>query len=82
MAEARAQFEVNVSGAVRLIQLALPHMRAQHSGTIAKAVTASRPKTRHAVGFAARPMIFLRGLLSDRACDGLMRRVTGISKVV
>ena len=34
MAEARAQFEVNVFGAVRLIQLALPHMRAQRSGTI------------------------------------------------
>ncbi|SMF44632.1 oxidoreductase [Pseudogulbenkiania subflava] len=32
--EARAQFDVNVFGAVRLIQLALPHMRAQRSGTI------------------------------------------------
>ncbi|MGH2341785.1 oxidoreductase, partial [Segnochrobactraceae bacterium EtOH-i3] len=184
MAEARAQFEVNVFGAVRLIQLALPHMRAQRSGTIvnitsmggkvhtplgawyhgtkfaleaisdclrlevqpfgidvviiepggirtewadiaadklrqtsghgaygpqaeavaeamagaasrrrqsppqliadtiAGAVTAARPKTRYAVGFAARPTIFLRRLLSDRAYDGLMRRATGISKVV
>ncbi|WP_323099424.1 oxidoreductase [Intrasporangium sp. YIM S08009] len=34
MDEARAQMEVNVFGAVRLTQLALPHMRAQHSGTI------------------------------------------------
>jgi NADP-dependent 3-hydroxy acid dehydrogenase YdfG len=34
MAEARAQMEVNVFGAARLIQLVLPHMRAQRSGTI------------------------------------------------
>ncbi|MFD9659676.1 oxidoreductase [Streptomyces mirabilis] len=34
MEEARRQFEVNVFGAMRLAQLALPHMRAQRSGTI------------------------------------------------
>ncbi|WP_323099127.1 oxidoreductase [Intrasporangium sp. YIM S08009] len=34
MDEARAQMEVNVFGAVRLTQLVLPQMRAQHSGTI------------------------------------------------
>jgi Short-chain dehydrogenases of various substrate specificities len=34
LAEAQAQFDVNVFGAVRLIQLALPQMRAQGSGTI------------------------------------------------
>ncbi|WP_242123847.1 oxidoreductase [Sphingobium sp. Sx8-8] len=184
MEEGRAQFDVNVFGAVRLIQLALPHMRAQRSGTIVnitsmggkihtplgawyhgtkfaleamsdclrmevqpfgidvvviepggirtewagiaadklratsghgpyapqanamavsmvgeasvkrqsppqliadtigKAVTARKPKTRYAVGFGAKPMIFLRGLLSDRAFDGLMRQATGISKVL
>jgi NAD(P)-dependent dehydrogenase (short-subunit alcohol dehydrogenase family) len=179
--EARAQFDVNVFGAVRLIQLALPHMRAQRSGsiinitsmggkihtplgawyhgtkfaleaisdclrmevqpfgidvvviepggiktewagiaadklldvsgatayasqaramaesmigdasrkrqsppeliadTIAKAVTARQPKTRYAVGFGAKPMIFLRRILSDRAFDSFMRKATGIS---
>lgn len=183
MGEARAQFEVNVFGAVRLIQLALPHMRAERSGTIvnitsmggkihtplgawyhgtkfaleaisdclrmevqpfgidvvviepggiktewagiaadklrktsghgpyapqanamtesmvgeasrkrqsppqliadtiAKAVTARKPKTRYAVGFGAKPMIFMRGVLSDRAFDGMMRQATGISKI-
>lgn len=34
MEEARAQVEVNVFGAARLIQLVLPHMRAHRSGTI------------------------------------------------
>lgn len=48
--------------------------------TIAKAVSAKRPKTRYAVGFGAKPMIFMRRLLSDRAFDGLMRVATGISR--
>ncbi|BET11195.1 oxidoreductase [Pandoraea sputorum] len=180
--EARAQFDVNVFGAVRLTQLALPHMRQQRSGTIVnitsmggkihtplgawyhgtkfaleaisdclrlevepfginvvviepggiktewadiaadklretsgqgayasqakamaesmvgeasrkrqsppqliadtigKAVSARRPKTRYAVGFGAKPMIFIRRLLSDRAFDGFMRVATGISR--
>ncbi|MFE2533744.1 SDR family NAD(P)-dependent oxidoreductase [Streptomyces sp. NPDC059371] len=34
MDEASRQFEVNVFGAMRLAQLVLPQMRAQHSGTI------------------------------------------------
>jgi NAD(P)-dependent dehydrogenase (short-subunit alcohol dehydrogenase family) len=34
LAEGRRQFEVNMFGAVALIQRALPHMRAQRSGTI------------------------------------------------
>lgn len=48
--------------------------------TIAKAVTASRPRTRYAVGFGAKPMIFMRRWLSDRAFDGFMRMATGISR--
>lgn len=48
--------------------------------TIAQAVSADRPKTRYAVGFGAKPMIFLRGLMSDRAFDGFMRMATGISR--
>ena len=46
--------------------------------TIAKAVQARRPKTRYAVGFAAKPMIFLHGVLPDRAFDAFMRRATGV----
>jgi NAD(P)-dependent dehydrogenase (short-subunit alcohol dehydrogenase family) len=180
MAEARAQMEVNVFGAARLIQLVLPHMRAQRSGTIVnvtsmggkittplgawyhatkfaleaisdclrmevapfginvvviepggirtewsgiaadkvravsgtgpyasqgnavassltsestrrrssppeligktitKAVTARRPKTRYAVGYGAKPMIALHGLLPDRTFDAFIRRATSV----
>ena len=180
MDEARAQFEVNVFGAARLIQLALPHMRSQRSGvivnitsmggkihtplgayyhgtkfaleaisdclrmevksfgidvvviepggintewagiaaenlravsgrgpyasqaqamaesmvgeanlkrvsppeliaeTIAKAVSARKPRTRYMVGFGAKPMILMRRLLSDRGFDWFMRMATGV----
>ncbi|MFP4431697.1 MAG: oxidoreductase [Spirochaetaceae bacterium] len=40
--------------------------------TVARAVTARRPKTRYAVGFMAKPSIFLRGLLSDRLFDRII----------
>lgn len=46
--------------------------------TITKAATARKPKTRYAVGFGAKPMIFLRRWLSDRMFDGFIRRATGI----
>jgi short-subunit dehydrogenase len=45
--------------------------------TIVKAAQAKRPRTRYRVGFGARPMVFMRRLLSDRAFDGLMRRAMG-----
>lgn len=49
--------------------------------TIATALSAKRPKTRYAVGFGAKPLIFMRKLLSDRAFDGLMRKATGLPRI-
>ena len=48
------------------------------AGTIAKAVTAQRPRTRYATGYGARPMIFLHDVLPDRAFDAFIRRATGV----
>ncbi|MEU4164246.1 oxidoreductase [Actinoplanes sp. NPDC026670] len=44
--------------------------------TVAKAVRARRPRTRYAVGFGAKPLIFLHGALPDRTFDAVVRRVT------
>ncbi|MFD5824752.1 oxidoreductase [Lentzea sp. NPDC060358] len=45
---------------------------------VVKAARARRPRTRYAAGFGAKPMLFARGVLPDRAFDamflGLMRR--------
>ena len=46
--------------------------------TIARAVTARRPRTRYAVGYGARPIIFLHAVLPDRAFDAFIRRATGV----
>ena len=46
--------------------------------TIAKAVTARRPKTRHTAGYGARPIIFLPDALPERAFDTFIRRATGV----
>jgi NAD(P)-dependent dehydrogenase (short-subunit alcohol dehydrogenase family) len=46
--------------------------------TIVKSVRARRPKTRYAVGFGAKPMIFLHNTLPNRTFDGFMRRATGV----
>lgn len=46
--------------------------------TITKAVTTRRPRTRYAVGYGARPMIVLHGLLSDRTFDAFIRRATSV----
>ena len=43
--------------------------------TIARAFAAARPKTRYQIGSGARPILFLRRMLSDRSFDGLMRFV-------
>jgi len=43
--------------------------------TIARALRASRPRTRYATGGGARTILFLRRWLSDRAFDGFMRWV-------
>lgn len=45
---------------------------------IGKAVTARRPKTRYTVGFGAKPLIFVKWLLPDRAFDALIKRATGV----
>jgi NAD(P)-dependent dehydrogenase (short-subunit alcohol dehydrogenase family) len=47
--------------------------------TIAKAVTARRPKTRYAVGYGAKPMIFLHDVLPDSAFDAFIRRAVGVT---
>lgn len=46
---------------------------------IGKAATVKRPKTRYVAGFGARPLVTLRWLLSDRAFDAVITRVTGTS---
>jgi hypothetical protein len=38
-----------------------------------RAVQASKPRTRYAVGGGAKMLLFLRSLLSDRAFDAMMR---------
>ena len=48
------------------------------ANTVAKAASARRPKTRYAVGAGAKPLIFLRRWLPDRAYDAFIRRVSGL----
>jgi NAD(P)-dependent dehydrogenase (short-subunit alcohol dehydrogenase family) len=44
--------------------------------TIIRAVRATRPKARYPTGGAARPMLFLRRILTDRMFDRLMWRIS------
>lgn len=44
---------------------------------IVKAATAKHPRTRYLPGFGARPLVFLRTVLPDRAFDALIARATG-----
>jgi NAD(P)-dependent dehydrogenase (short-subunit alcohol dehydrogenase family) len=48
------------------------------ANAIARAVTARRPNTRYAVGYGARPMIFLHSVLPNRWFDALMQRAAGV----
>jgi len=50
------------------------------ANAIGKAVTARRPKTRHAVGFGAKPMIAMRRILPDRGFDTLITRASGMPR--
>jgi NAD(P)-dependent dehydrogenase (short-subunit alcohol dehydrogenase family) len=47
---------------------------------IGKAATSSRPKTRYAVGFGARPLIAMRRILPDRGFDTLITRASGMPR--
>ena len=46
--------------------------------TIARVVTARRPRTRYAAGFGAKPLIFLHRLLPNRWFDAFIRRAIGV----
>ena len=50
--------------------LSSPELIAQ---TVEKAVTKRRPRTRYLVGFGAKPMVWTRKLLGDRAFDWVIR---------
>jgi NAD(P)-dependent dehydrogenase (short-subunit alcohol dehydrogenase family) len=45
---------------------------------VAHAASVSRPKTRYAVGSGAKPLIFVRRWLPDRAYDAVIRRISGL----
>jgi short-subunit dehydrogenase len=47
---------------------------------IGKAVTAKRPRTRYAVGFAAKPLIAARRVLPDRWFDAVISRAAGLPR--
>lgn len=47
---------------------------------ITKAVTSSRPRTRYAVGYGAKPLIAAKTLLPDRTYDQLISRAVGLPR--
>lgn len=47
---------------------------------IVKAATAPQPRTRYAVGFGAKPVVTARRLLSDRAYDAMLERLSGVPR--
>ena len=50
----------------------LPSPRSVVAKTIVKAVETRNPKTRYATGGGAKPVLFLRRVLSDRLFDVMM----------
>ena len=46
------------------------------SKAIVRAVTSRRPKTRYVVGLGAKPIIFVRRVLPDRAFDAVISGFT------
>ncbi|MFI5963425.1 oxidoreductase [Streptomyces asoensis] len=77
--EARHQFEVNVFGAIRLAQLALPHMRAQRSGTVVN-ITSMGGKIHTPLGGWYHGTKFALEALSD--CLRLEAKPFGVDVVV
>lgn len=71
------------AGPVRRVAGALGGGSGMQSGpavvarTIVRAATAKRPRTRYTVGAGAKPVVYLRRLLPDRAMDALIARVLG-----
>lgn len=47
------------------------------ANAIARAARVRRPRTRYAMGFGAKPILFARRVLSDRAVDRLLGRMLG-----
>lgn len=47
------------------------------AATIGVAVTARKPKTRYLVGYAARPSVFLKRMVSDRTFDKILQKIMG-----
>ncbi|GIF47244.1 short subunit dehydrogenase [Asanoa ferruginea] len=72
-AEGRRQFEVNVFGAFRLIQLVLPHMRAQRSGRIINVSSAGGKTYGPLGGWYHGTKFALEGM-----SDSLRRQRTGV----
>ncbi|WP_326837685.1 oxidoreductase [Amycolatopsis rhabdoformis] len=60
-----------MTGGINARMLSQPSVIAK---AVAKAATARRPRTRYAAGFGAKPLIFLRRALPDRAFDALIKR--------
>jgi len=69
-AEAANKVADGMAGRYASNQLSQPSLIAE---TIVKAIQAQKPKTRYAIGFMARPLIFLRKTLSDRMFDRLLK---------